>query len=299
MPQSASTSTTSRRILIIFNPIAGNRSGGRLERVIAALRARGLSVTLKPTGKRGDAEAFARELSPADYDVVVAAGGDGTINEVANGLSSEGPPLAIIPLGTANVLAAEIALPKSAEAIAEVIATGEARQVNVGIVNDRRFLLMAGVGFDAHVVANVDPAIKKAVGKLAYVWETFRGLFKFPFKTYRITIDGIPYEAASAVIANGRFYGGTFTCAPEARLEEQAFHVCLFLKGGRLQTMLYAAWLAMGRLHKRHDIKIVRGSEVVIDGPADEPVQGDGDILATLKADAKVAPKMMRLVMPA
>ncbi len=171
-----------RRVLVIHNPTAGWRRRRRFERILSALIAAGVDVDVRPTTRRGDAEAFARAADPAEHDAIAVAGGDGTINEVVNGLGDKKLPLAVIPLGTANVLAHEIGLGGSPREIAETIARGRPQPISVGIVNGRRFVMMAGFGFDAHVVAEVKPMIKKLFGKIAYVISTLKALvcFKFP-----------------------------------------------------------------------------------------------------------------------
>lgn len=287
-----------RRALIIYNPVAGYFPGRRLTRVCQSLSWLGVEETIRETAYRGDAEAFAAAASSKDFDVVVAAGGDGTINEVANGLAGSPLPLAIIPLGTANVLAAEIELPRNVSAIARTIAAGETRRVQLGVINGRRFLMMAGLGFDAHVVANVNRAIKQAVGKLAYVLQTAISAFTFPSPTYRVLIDGTCHEAASLVIANGRRYGGPYTCTPDARIEVPEFHVCLFKSSGPLSVAGYSAALAMGRLHRRSDIEIIRGTQVMVESPVGEPVQCDGDIATALPLVASIGGDTLNLVMP-
>src|SRR5690606_30882041 len=122
-------------------------------------------------------------------------------------------PLGIIPMGTANVLAAELGLPDDAAGIAHVIAAGASAPVCLGQANGRHFIQMAGIGFDAYVVSRVHPRVKRLLGKGAYVMESLRAFRGFAFHRYRVTIDGRTYVAASAVIANGHYYGGRFTCA--------------------------------------------------------------------------------------
>ena len=285
-----------RRILIIHNPVAGNRAGDTLNRMIGHLSALGAVVTVRDTRGRGDAESMARSASPADFDVVVAAGGDGTINEVANGLADGDLPLAILPMGTANVLAAEIRWPTSSRAIARAIVEGEARSVHMGLANGRRFVMMAGIGFDAHVVAHINPWLKRAIGRFAYVIETLACLFRYPYRRYRVTVDGVRYDPASVVVANGHYYGGRFTCAPEARLDDDALHVCLFLGSGPVNVLRYALFLVLGRLHRLRDVIVVRATSIVVEGVSGEPVQCDGDVCGglPLRIDARRA--RLRLV---
>lgn len=270
-----------RRLRVIRNPVAGQRRGGLFREVLRHLEALGCVVEVVDTAGPGDATRLAAEASPARYDAVVVAGGDGTINEALNGLTGPGGsglPLAILPLGTANVLAAELGLPNRSADIARLIARGSARPVHLGEANGRRFSMMVGVGFDAHVVASVRPGIKRLIGKGAYVLETLRALLDYRFATYRVAVDGTEYRAASAVVANGHYYGGRFTCAPQASLADPDLHVCLFLRGGRWNAIRYALGLLRGRLQHYRDVLILRGAKVEIDG-AEGAAQVDGDVL--------------------
>ena len=288
-----------RRVLVVFNPIAGRRRREVLDRVVAALEARGIDATLKATTQRGDAETFAREIDAQAFDALIAAGGDGTINEVVNGLSGKPLPLAIVPLGTANVMAAEIALPDDPERIAQTIASGKTKAIHLGEANGRLFVMMAGIGFDAHVVAQVGPRLKRVLGKAAYVLMTLKAMFRYPFRRYRIELDGVIHEATSAVIANGHYYGGRFVCAPEARLEDADLHVCLFERPGPLNAARYAAWLVLGRLNKLPDVKVVPARYIRVVDATDEPVQGDGDILGHLPLSITAGAASVNVLAPA
>ncbi|WP_119462162.1 diacylglycerol/lipid kinase family protein [Rhodospirillaceae bacterium SYSU D60014] len=293
------------RLLVIFNPKAGWRRRRRLQAVLDRLRRQGCRITVRETTAPGDAESLARMADGAggSYDVIVAAGGDGTINEVVNGLATAAgdvppPPLAILPLGTANVLAAEIGLDPKPSAVADGIAAGPALPVAVGRANGRYFTMMAGVGFDAHVVAGVSLRLKRLIGKGAYLVETLRQLRRFPFHRYAVTIDDIHFDAASVIVAKCHFYGGRFICAPLARLDAPDFQVCLFLKSGRWNAIRYAVALALGRLHRLPDYRIIQGKRIIITGPEGDPVQGDGDIIARLPVAIELSPRHLTLVMP-
>ena len=290
---------------IIHNPAAGRSRQRLFERTIRRLRGQG-AITVARTAAPGDAEALARQAVAEGCARVVAAGGDGTINEVINGLAGSGLPLAILPLGTANVLAREIGLALDPDAVAETIGHGVARPISLGRVTGgagagHYFSLMAGVGFDAHIVADVDLALKQRIGKGAYVAQFLRQLLVFGFPRYRVSLEGEAretHEAASVVIAKARHYGGPYACAPEARLTDTAFHVCLFERAGRLAALRYGMALAAGRLAGRADYRILRASRVRIQGPHDDPVQGDGDIIAALPLEVEMVPGAIELVMP-
>nr|WP_211113788.1 diacylglycerol kinase family protein [Azospirillum picis] len=286
--------------MVIHNPTAGGRRGRRLRAVTARLEQAGLAVTIRPTGRRGDAESFARAVQPGEFDAVVAAGGDGTINEVINGLAVHAAagrpmPLGIVPMGTANVLAAELGLPMAAEGIAAVLADGRQRDIWPALANGRVFSMMAGAGLDARVVERVDPRVKRVIGTGAYVAETLVQLATRPDHRYHVSIDGGPAEeVASVIVAKGHFYGGRFICAPDARLAEPLLHVCLFPRGGRLAALRYVWGVTAGRLARFPDYRVVTATRVRIEGPAGEglfadAVQGDGDVLARLPVEIALA----------
>jgi YegS/Rv2252/BmrU family lipid kinase len=302
IPADSSTEMTrARRVLVIYNPAAGQWRRRRLQATLDELEELGCLITLHKTTHRGDAEAKAQSLTLEDCDVVVAAGGDGTINEVANGLinaSGEVPPLAIIPLGTANVLAQEIGLRGQPTAIAEAIAKGPLMQAHLGHANGRHFIMMAGVGFDAHVVSNVDLALKRTTGKLAYVIETLAQALHYGFPACHVTIDGRSFQACSVVVCNGRHYGGPFIAAPHADLTQPTFEVCLLEKGGWLHVLRYGLALTMGRLHSLPDVRIESGRSIRIEGDVGLPVQADGDIIAELPVEIGVSEKTLTLVIP-
>lgn len=306
MPRSQ-PATYRRRLLVIYNPTAGagrlgRRKRARLEAYLDLLEESGCAVEFRPTTKRGDAEAFAAEAVAEKYDAVVAAGGDGTIGEVANGLPANSAPLGIFPLGTANVLAMEIGLPLDPPSVMRAVLHGPQAQIWPGFVNDRLFTIMAGVGFDAHVVRDLPPQMKRWLGKASYVIESLRQLAAYNVPRYRVTIDGADYDCASAVIAKGHFYGGRFVCAPHARLDDPAFEICLFKMGGRLGAARATVALTLGLLHRLPEIELVRGREVTIsllDGGMDgEPVQADGDIAATLPAHVRIGSRAIPLILP-
>lgn len=285
-------------MIVVYNPTAGGRRRALLDATLALLRCAGREFELRPTRERGDAEAVARNVAGG---ILAVAGGDGTINEAVNGLLAApgtASTLALIPMGTANVLAAEIELRPTPEAIARSIVDGRVTNIHVGLANGRCFTAMAGVGFDAHVVAGVDLGLKRRLGKGAYILSAFRQLVSFRFPRYRVTVDGQGCDAASVIVAKGHFYGGRFTCAPDARIDRPEFHVCLLERGGRWNMLRYGLALAFGRLPRLAGYRMLRGRSVTIEGPAGDPVQGDGDIITRLPVNIDIAPRPIALIVP-
>ena len=266
--------------------------------MLKRLRKLGCQACVRETAGPGDAERFAAAADPDRYDLLVVAGGDGTVNEAINGLGDLRLPLAILPLGTANVLAHEIGLAIDPNSIAAAIAHGAPRPVTLGAANGRRFILMAGAGFDAHVVATVRTPVKRWLGKGAYVLAMLRQLLAYGFPTYQVSIDGAVRQAGSVLVANARFYAGRFVAAPAADLQVPTFEVCLFERSGRLAAIGYALALFTGLLPRLASYRILPATRIQIEGTAGEPVQADGDIIATLPARIEVLPQALELVFP-
>ncbi len=290
--------TARRRILVVANPAAGSGNGIRLSAIVKRIESHGAAVTLYETKAAGDAERFVRDTDHAAFDAIAAAGGDGTINEVLNGLPANAPPLAILPLGTVNVLAKEIALSPSIDAIAETVVFGPVRAINIGEVNGRRFAVMASVGLDAEVVAKVNLNLKRYIGRLAYLLETLRQIALAPPSAFPLRFNDADKMAHGVIIANGRHYAGRYMTSPTAHLEKPNLDVCRLTRPGRLAAPRYLLSLFLGRFAKRADVEIDEAETVEILGPAGAPVQGDGEILSYLPATIRILPAAVDLVFP-
>ena len=299
-----------RRLRVVVNPVAGRRRRGLVQGVLERLRDRGLDLDLLETDGPGHARALALEAARLarrgeGADLLVVAGGDGTINEAADGLAAAGGaglPLAILPLGTANVLASEIGLATRPDAVASAIAEGPARRISLGRATAggeaHCFVLMAGVGFDAHVVERIDLGLKRLIGKGAYVWESLRQIARFDFPAYRVAVDGRSFQASSVIVANARSYAGPYVAAPDASLLAPGFQVVLFEGSGPLAVARSALALFRNELHRLPEVEIVAGRRVRIEGPEGDPVQGDGDTLCRLPVEIESLPGALDLVFP-
>ena len=295
------SSTPRPRLLIIFNPTAGQRRQQLLARTVTLLLRDQWDITLKPTHAAGDATQLAMAaVRDAKYACVCAAGGDGTINEVLNGLIAAGGhtvPLGLIPLGTANVLAHELGYGSTPASWAKTITHGTAKQVHAGCYNGRYFVCMAGVGFDAQAVVSVNSRLKKLMGKGAYVLAILKLLHNLPKRAYQLTIDGQPAGTAAAVIAsNGRYYAGRFVLAPTAALDKPQLDFVLFRRGGLLGVLQVLATLPVGLVARLPGVVIVPGSSLTISNHAGDPVQADGDHIGDLPGTIELAQNALTLI---
>lgn len=268
-------------MIIVFNPVAGRRRAHLLWRVLDVLAANGIRLDLAETHRPGHAEALARDAARSGEQMVVAAGGDGTIAEVANGLMGSDARLGVIPLGTANVLAHELGLPFAPKAVAAALAFGRTCTLWPGQANSpdgaKLFVQMLGVGFDAHVVHNVPFPMKKAFGKGAYVMQSMRELLRYRFPVIRMRIDGIETAAASVIISKGRLYGGRFRLAAEALPGQAGFSVVLFDRSGPAAAMIYGAALPLNLLGRAPGVRHIRAARIDFMLNETVPAQSDGD----------------------
>lgn len=291
-----------RRLLVIHNPTAGRRVRGRLARWQAALGRLGAAITLAETNGPRHAIELARNADPRRFDAVAVAGGDGTINEAVNGLADSPLPLALLPLGTANVLAGELGLPRDLDALARIAAFAPSRRIWPAelVASDRaepwRFLLMAGIGFDAEVVAHLDLRLKRHFGKGAYVLGSLAQLARHRPRRFLVRVDGAAMQPASLVVARAHFYGGRFVLAPEARLDEKRLHVVVFPDPSRLAALRYLAAVVTGTLPRQRDVAVRAAAEIEFAGPAGAPIQVDGDVRAHLPARIRFAATPVDLI---
>ena len=301
-----------KALLLIVNPTAGRRRRGLVDAVAARVRREGWTVDVVETTAAGDARRLAETCDARRYDVIAVAGGDGTINEVINGLAGRNddtPAIGIVPLGTANVLAHELGLGFSAAAVARTMVAGRPLLVQPGeAVNGagaRCFSLMAGAGFDAKVVAGVSAPLKRRLGRAAYVWRSLVEARRYRPVRYEVEVDGVRHEASSVIVTRSRHYAGPYVVAPKAALGDPMLHVCLFERWGRSHAFRYGLALLLGRLPRMAGYRVVTGRSVRVSVLSDagelreQPVQIDGDNALTLPVSIGLSAGAVRLLQSA
>jgi len=287
-----------RRVLILVNPAAGRARSGRVGRVAAALERRGVAVTVRTGEPPQGVEQLAREAEP-EFDALVAAGGDGTVAAAVNGIAAAPRPLAILPLGTANVLARGLGLPRRPASLAEIIATAPARDFWPGRIGDRLFVAMASSGFDAAVVAAVDARLKRRAGRLAYAAAMLSCLRRYREPELRVATAEGEFRGAAVIAARCRCYAGGFTIAPEAELAVPLLHLSVIAGGGRRAVLRSLAALVCGRLPDAGFVTRVTTGAAILSGPAGVPVEADGDAAGSLPVRLGLAPRPVPLICPA
>lgn len=290
-----------REPLLIYNPTAGRRRHReQLGALTAALATGGRRVEVVPTAAPGHATRLAREAAAAGAGAVFVFGGDGTVREAAAGLLGTGVPLGVVPGGTANVLAHALGLPPDPLAAAHALSVAEPRPFDVGVCGATPFLMMASAGFDAHLLARLDPRLKARFGKAGIALQALAELARYRCPRLALTADGEPLEATFAAVANIPFYGGRFVLAPGARWDDRRLDLVYFTGDGRAALVGFALALARGRHLARADVVRRAVDEVTLEGPPGTAIQVDGDVCREpLPVRIALAPERLTVLAPA
>lgn len=293
-----------RRVKIIANPISGRGKALRLvPRIIERLLKFDCHIDYCLTKARGDARRFAADA--ADYDAVVCAGGDGTVNEALNGLPEKNaPPLAMIPLGTANVLAKELGLPRDPVGLARVIARGEPRPWDLGVERSsgHKFALMASAGFDSFIVDRFLSNRKGPIRMSQYVEWGLYSLPSFRPAPIRVEVDGLLVEprASWVLVANCAAYGGPLRFARDARPDDGLFDVMIqrALKPRDAMRLMWSGLVQelSGDPYRMVDMRTVRGRRVVLSSDERIPLQMDGEPWGELPVEIELLPAAARML---
>lgn len=289
------------RACFIVNPVGGSAPAlSELMRNLPSLLGPDWDVRVLATGGPGDATAMAARAVEEGFDVVVAAGGDGTVNEVLQPLVGSRAALAVLPLGTGNVWAHEVGIPLDLIGALRVIAEGRVRKVDVGTAGDRFFLLMAGIGYDATVLGGTNSRAKRALGIFAYVVRGVTVALAYRGRRMAVEIDGVrrSFRAFLVVVGNSRRYGGPVEVTAEAKLDDGLLDVCVF----RGVNLFHAAWFViqviLGRHLKDPAVSYFRAPSVSVDADPAQPVQVDGDLIGCTPFAFGVRRRALRVVVP-
>ena len=294
-----------RHAVIIYNPFAGRltRAARTLERSIEILARQGTKALLVPTTGPNTAAVLAKRHIEQGADLILAAGGDGTINEIVNGMANSSIPLGILPGGTANVLAHEIGMNSSVERAAAALPKLAPRRITLGLLSGpdfkRYFLSMAGVGLDAQIVYNLNLDLKAAAGKLAYYAAGLRQVFR-PLPQFDVQLLGHRHRCGFALVSRVRNYGGDLEIARGASLLRSDFEVVLFEGKTSVGYMRYLAGVAVGRLHRLRGCTVVRATSLTCESPTDPAVysQIDGELACRLPVTLQAVPEALTLLVP-
>ena len=296
--------SAARRFLIIHNKDAGKGRRGLLHKTVALLERFGASVTLTAAASLAqDTKIAAAAVQEGGFDVIAAAGGDSTVRGVAAGLMDSTVPLGIIPVGTGNVLAREIGLPRKSAALARHLMSQRHIRFTLGTADDQPFCLMTGIGFDALVAEKLSHALKLKLGKAAYGPAIARTLIENPRHKLTLSIDGSAYHADWAIFTNVGRYGGAFRLTNKTSFQQPGLRAILFQAKNRRELIGHLMKLLSGRIdqgaeHKSGTITSLPCSKAIVTAQMPVPLQIDGEPAGTTPVTITTAGQPIQILVP-
>lgn len=291
-----------KEAVLIANPASGSYAqyAHQLQETIKYLNNNSWQVDLKLTQHQGDAGQFAREAVEQKKHVVISVGGDGTINEIIQALAGTETALGVLPMGTVNIWAREMGIPLDAIGAADVLIHGDIRPVDLGRMNDRYFLLMAGIGFDGDVTRTVEKKTLKKFGVPGYLLVgTWIGL---GYKGFRTTIkfgdQVIRTHALQIVIGNTQLYGGAIKFTWKAKCDDGILDICVIRRWSPFERVLLFIDFLLKREQRTQWVRYETSDHIEITTSRPVAVQVDGDPAGNTPVVFKVAPKALKVIVP-
>jgi YegS/Rv2252/BmrU family lipid kinase len=295
------------RICVIFNPTAKGDKARNFRKQLADF---GAQAEMRATTHAGAARELAKAAGEEGFDVVAAAGGDGTVNEVANGIAEaksglERCAFAVIPLGTINVFALELGIPFGLQESWETIRAGKERRIDLPVATfrvgeksvTRHFLQLAGAGWDARAIELVSWKLKKRIGRFAYVWAGMRALSMAKAKVIA-RAGNERFEGDFALIGNGRLYAGKYPFLHKADLADGLLDATLFPDFGWGSLPGFLTKFVLGKYFRPGSQGYLKAPEIELSSAAVTPFQLDGDFVGHLPAKISILPKALRVIVP-
>lgn len=301
--------------LLIHNPNAGGGGSARRKELDEARRIfaqRGVEVALAETSAPGEATQIASRARDEGRQLVIACGGDGTVNEIVNGLAAQQNghrvPLALLPAGTANVLAKELDLSWNITRAAEQLVRGEVRELALGLATPldqpekrRYFLSVAGAGPDGQITYAINLELKARLGILAYWWQGAREVLAYKFPRFRVKTAEQTVDASLVIVGRTKHYGGPFKITTGADLYEDKFELLALTTQSGFKYLSYLPTLWLGDLRKAEGVHFWKSDRLLCEPLDDGPVytQVDGEPLARIPVEFRIVPRALQLLVPA
>jgi len=284
------------KTLVILNPAARGEKASRFQQQIRDLSP---DFVLHTTSEPGEARSVAAQGVADGFETIVAAGGDGTINEVVNGVGGSSVRLGILPVGTVNVLAKEIGLPQGNLREAwNIIERGKTLALDLPMANGQYFIQLAGVGLDAEVVRRTTRDLKKTFGPLSYILSLIQ-IASAPPPKLVLEAEGSPArEACFALIGNGRLYGGPFPLFKHASLDDGLLDVVIFKNQSHWDVVRYFQAIAFGKHEELPDVEYFQTPSLRVGGPDGVPVELDGELAGAVPCEFRISPTKLNVLGP-
>lgn len=270
------------KVKIILNPRAGRGKAAKLKaKILAELANYGYRSHLEETQWHGHAIEIAKKAVESGYDLVIAAGGDGTVNQVVNGMTGSKVPLGVLSAGTGNDFAAMIGMPADPAAAIRQIIEGETRWVDLCRLNDRYFISSVGAGFDGRVAYTANQGIRFVRGMPAYLLAVIKTLFSFRLHRVKMVVDGKEreYKALLFAVTNSSTYGGGIKITPDARIDDGLFDICVVKEVTPLEVLWFLPLAIKGEHGRLQDkVGFFRGREIYLESMTPLFYQIDGEV---------------------
>ena len=283
--------------IVILNPTAGSPEHVRSwqERVESLAGDCPVRVTSHP----GEAEELAQRAIDEGFTRIVAAGGDGTVNQVANGLADRKAALGVLPMGSVNVFAMELGLPLyNLRRCWDIIEDTNIRQIDLPIANGRYFVQLAGVGLDAQVVKETSLAFKRSFGPLSYLISAAQIAARQPPKLFIESEETSVEEGSFVLVGNGRLYGGPFPFFKHAIVDDGLFDVVVFKRLGYLEIVKYLQDVVFSSDIKVPEIEYFQTRQLRITSEQDVPLELDGELAGNCPVEFRIRGKALRVLTP-
>ena len=283
------------QVVVILNPAARGERASILRHKIGALSRRAI---VRTTVAPGDAEAIARRAVAQGFQTVVAAGGDGTVNEVVNGIAGSDVHFGILPVGTMNVFATELGIPGDLVGAWKVIENQSVRTLDLPRANGSFFVQLAGVGLDAEVVRGTTRDSKKALGPMSYLLTLALVAARRPPVVRVEPAGGTPREGSFVLVGNGRYYGGPFVLFKKARLDDGLLDILVFQNQSHWDLIRYFQAIVFGNHPELPDVEYFQASAVRLTSSGPVPVELDGELKGELPCEFGFSTAKLNVLAP-
>ena len=285
------------KTLIILNPAANSERAQRKRAQVEFLAA---DCVVCATTCTGDAELMARRGVKEGFEKIVAAGGDGTINEVVNGLAGTNATLGLLPIGTMNVFATELGLPVNDLALCwNIIQNDSTRAVDLAKANEKFFVQLAGVGLDAQAVKETSTQLKKNFGPLSYLISAAQIAARQPPRLSIQSDDAPIKEGSFVLVGNGRLYGGPFPFFKHAVIDDGKLDVIVFKSLGYLEIIKYLQDVVFSSEIRVPEIEYFQTSRLRVESDQSVPVEVDGELVGNCPVEFSLEERSLRVLVPA
>ena len=284
-----------KKVLVILNPAAKSDRARAMKAKIQALSPR---IIVRTTSAAGDAKVLASKALDEEFEAIIAAGGDGTVNEVANGVAGSDVRFGILPVGTMNVFASELGIPNNLTAAWKVIEDGFLRQLDLPVANNSHFVQLAGVGLDAEVVRLTTPESKKSLGPMSYLLTLAQVAAVRPPTVFLDPVDSHRREGSFILVGNGRLYGGPFVLFKNARPDDGLLDVLVFKNQSHWDVVRYFQAVAFGSHTDLPDVEYFQTKAMNVHSSGPVPVELDGELADVLPCTFGFYPKKFTVIAP-